>query len=376
MHILIAPNSFKNSLPAGKAAEAIDKGLRESNLTCTTAVFPIGDGGDGTGRLLIQHLQGKTIDKEVHDPIGRMIKSSFGFIGNTQTAIIELADASGLRLLQKNEYDPLHATTFGTGELISEALDMKAKRIILCIGGSATIDAGTGILQALGIKFSTPGGNELKQLPVSLKDLANIDTSSLDKRLQNTELIILCDVENYLLGKEGAAAVFGPQKGATKKNVQQLEESLTQFRNIALQKTGKDMSLIKHGGAAGGVSAGLNAFLNARLVNGIEFFLDITGFNRALEGIDIVITGEGSIDDQTLHGKGPYGVAIRAKQRSIPVIGMAGSIKPNKNLQEYFDQLIAINVETDIEMSMKNTYNNLFHAAKSLGDTLSAKFIS
>src|SRR5436190_1587055 len=304
MHILIAPNSFKNSLPAGKAAEAIDKGLRESNLTCTTAVFPIGDGGDGTGRLLIQHLQGKIIDKEVHDPAGKMIKSSFGFIGNTQTAIIELADASGLRLLQKNEYDPLHATTFGTGELISEALDMKAKRIILCIGGSATIDAGAGILQALGIKFLTGDGNELKQLPASLKDLADIDDSSFDKRLQNTELIILCDVENYLLGKEGAAPVFGPQKGATKEIVQQLEAGLTQFCNIALQKTGKDMSLIKHGGAAGGVSAGLNAFLNARLVNGIEFFLDITGFDKALEETDIVITGEGSIDEQTLHGKG------------------------------------------------------------------------
>jgi glycerate kinase len=370
MHILIAPNAFKNSLTADKAAEAISKGLGESKLKCTVTSFPVGDGGDGTGRLLIQHLSGKTINKEVNDPVGRKINSSFGFIENGQVAIIELADASGLRLLQKNEYDPLHATTFGTGELVKEALKMNAKKIILCIGGSASVDAGAGILQALGIRFFNTDGNELKQLPASLKNLAAIDTSALDNLFQYTELIILCDVENYLLGKEGAAAVFGPQKGATKEIVLQLEEGLAQFRNIALEKTGKDMALLKHGGAAGGVAAGLNTFLNAKLVNGIDYFLDITGFNQLLLNADLVITGEGSIDVQTLHGKGPFGVAARAKQRSIPVIGLGGVVTHSETLQQYFDRLIPINRAADIEIAMKETYRNLVLAAKGLGEEL------
>jgi len=372
MHILIAPNAFKNSLTADKAAEAISKGLQESKLKCRTTSFPVGDGGDGTGRLLIQHLSGKIITKEVHDPIGRKISSSFGFIENGQIAIIELADASGLRLLQKNEYDPLHATTFGTGELIKEALEMNAKKIILCIGGSASVDAGIGMLQALGIKLLNTDGNELKELPASLKNLAAIDTSAIDKWFQYTELIILCDVENYLLGKEGAAAVFGPQKGATKEIIPQLEEGLALFRNIALQKTGKDMALLKHGGAAGGVAAGLNTFLNAKLVNGIDYFLDITGFNKLLLNADLVITGEGSIDAQTLHGKGPFGVAARAKQRSIPVIGLGGVVTHSENLQQYFDRLIPINRADDIEIAMKETYRNLVLAAKGLGEELNA----
>ena len=373
MHILIAPNAFKNSLDAAKVAEAINSGLHKSKLSCTTTCFPVADGGDGTAELLIDHLGGQLISAIVKDPLKRKITSSFGWIEKDKTAIIELAAASGLRLLKADEYDPLITTTQGTGELIIEALNKNANKIILCIGGSATVDGGTGILHALGIKFFDAEGNELNGLPASLPSLAEIVITGLDKRIANTEIIILSDVENPLLGSYGAAVVFGPQKGASAKDVQLLEAGLTKLRDVALNKTGKDMAVIKHGGAAGGVAASLNVFLNARLVNGIDYFLEATGFEKELEKADIVITGEGSIDQQTLQGKGPLGVAKRAKEFSIPVIAFAGrvTIATDQSSQQYFDRLISINENTDdLGAAIKNTYINLEKAAKQLGDIL------
>jgi glycerate kinase len=374
MHILIAPNAFKNSLAADKVAEAIIKGLQQSRLLSSTLSFPVGDGGDGTAQLLIQHLKGKIVNKTVHDPLGREVNASFGLTDNDHTAVIELADASGLRLLHKNEYDPLHTSTYGTGELIRYALETGVSKIILCIGGSATVDGGTGILQALGVKFFDDKRTELKQLPASLTMLADIDTTGLEKRLSNTELIVLCDVENKLLGENGAASVFGPQKGASKQDVQQLEAGLTKLHYIALKKTGKDMNVLKHGGAAGGVAAGLYTFLNAKLVNGIEYFLDATDFDEQLDKADLVITGEGSIDEQTLQGKGPFGVAKRAKERSIPVIGFTGNLPLNidEKLQKYFDVLLPINNEvTDLKTAIENTYDNLVRSGRLVGDLMS-----
>jgi len=246
-------------------------------------------------------------------------------------------------------------------------------KIILCIGGSATVDGGTGILNALGIKFFDAERNELNDLPASLPSLAEIDITGLDKRIANTEIIILCDVENPLLGTNGAAAVFGPQKGASGKDVELLEAGLTKFRDVVLNKTGNDMAVIKHGGAAGGVAASLHTFLNARLVNGINYFLEATGFEKELKKADMVITGEGSIDKQTLQGKGPFGVAKRAKELSLPVIAFAGrvAIAPDQSSRQYFDRLIPINENMDdMELAMKNTYMNLEKAAERLGDLL------
>ena len=242
MHILIAPNAFKNSLDASAVAEAIGEGLQESKLNCSFEYFPIGDGGDGTAALIVQKHNGTIINAEVHDALGRNINASFGLIDNGNTAVIELADASGIRLLQPQELDPLHATTYGTGELIKHALDKGVNKIIMGIGGSATVDGGTGILQALGIRFLNNENEILKGLPESLVHLAAIDLSGLDKRILNCELIILCDVENKLLGETGAAKIFGPQKGASAEDVQKLEDALTKFRDIALHETGKDMA--------------------------------------------------------------------------------------------------------------------------------------
>ncbi|HEX5152413.1 MAG TPA: glycerate kinase [Parafilimonas sp.] len=373
MHILIAPNAFKNSLDATSVAHAIGKGLQQSKLTCSMEYFPVGDGGDGTASLIIQKQKGSIAELEVHDPLGRKINATFGLIDDNKTAVIELADASGIRLLQQHELNPLQATTFGTGELIRHALDKNISRIILCIGGSATVDGGTGILQALGIKFLNDKREVLQKLPAGLSDLSFIDTENFDKRILNCELVILCDVENTFLGDNGAAKIFGPQKGASEEDIKNLETALATFREITLNKAGVDMANIKHGGAAGGVAAGLSAYCNAKLVNGINYFLGITGFDEALQKADLVITGEGKIDEQTLQGKGPYGVAVKAKERNIPVAGIAGSIplETNARLKKYFDVLVPINNDvTDMTKAIQNTEANLIRTGKMIGDLL------
>jgi glycerate 2-kinase len=376
MRILIAPNAFKNSLDATAVAMALQEGLQQSQLLCTTDIFPVADGGDGTVALLIKKLNGKLLNAMVHDPLGRKINASFGLTDNGETAIIEMAGASGLRLLKPSEYDPLHASSFGTGELIRFALDQNVKRIIIAIGGSATVDGGTGLLKALGIRFLDAAGNELTGMPGSLIDLARIDSSGLDKRIGGVELIVLCDVANTLLGTEGSAAVFGPQKGADETIVKKLDASLTCLRNIILQQTGTDIATLKQGGAAGGVAAGLAGLLNAKLVMGTKYFLLLTGFDAALQHTDLVITAEGSIDMQTLEGKAPFGVAQKAKEKKIPVIGVAGSV-PLLNtmaLHDYFDVLISINNEiVPLDIAIANTAANLVRTGRMIGDMMAIK---
>jgi len=379
MHILIAPNAFKNSLGAAAVAEAIAEGLLQSNLECTTECFPVGDGGDGTGVLLSSKLNAAIISVEVLDPLRRRIACSYGLTGNDSTAIIEMSAASGLRLLNREEYDPLHASSFGTGQLIVDALQKKARNIIIAIGGSATVDAGTGILQALGIRFLDANDKELFDLPDKLYQLKRIDTTSLNPFIKTATITVLCDVENTLLGLNGAAAVFGPQKGARPSDVLKLDAALAHFSEVVYKQTGKDMVSLKHGGAAGGIAAALHCLLGAALVNGIDYFLGRTNFNSALEKANLVITGEGSIDLQTLQGKAPWGVAKRAKEKNIPVIGMAGMVpKINEpKLNEYFDRLLSINKEPfDISSAIKNTRENLVSTSKKLGDQLALPKLS
>ncbi|MDB5158507.1 MAG: glycerate kinase [Mucilaginibacter sp.] len=265
------------------------------------------------------------------------------------------------------------ANSAGTGELIKAALDKGVNKIIIGMGGSATVDGGAGILSSLGVKFFNEAGDLLNPVPAELIDLARIDRSDLDKRILSCEIVILCDVDNKLLGDEGAAAVFGPQKGATADDVIKLDAMLTKLAAIALQQTGKDMTTIKHSGTAGGAAAGLFAFLNARLVSGANYFLELTGFDVALQNIDLVITGEGSIDEQTLHGKAPFAVAAMAKERNIKVIGLAGKVPSadSKALNRYFDELHSINKQqTYLAIALKHTHDNLVLTAKEIGDRL------
>jgi glycerate kinase len=373
MHILIAPNAFKNSLSAAAAAEAVLQGLRQSRLTFTGECFPVGDGGDGTGDLLIQRLGAQRIQTTVRDPLGRMRTAYFGLTTDNNIAIIEMANASGLRLLDEKERDPLGASSAGTGDLIRAALDKKPRHLFIGLGGSATVDGGAGILYALGIRFLDKQGHELPPSPAGLTNLDSIDTKDLDPRLAGTKLTVLCDVDNKLLGPQGTAAVFGPQKGATPDTVNVLEASLQHLTAITRRQLGIDLSAIPSGGAAGGVAAGLNAFLDASLVNGSDYFLTITGFDAALDRSHLVITGEGSIDEQTLQGKAPFGVASRAKKKGLPVIGLAGRLpkETHPELDRYFDVLLPINPRPlTLAEALANTAVNLTITARALGNLL------
>lgn len=373
MKAVIAPNAFKNSLPADEAAVAIRQGLLQGGYKGDCICHPVGDGGDGTGSLLNDYLGAATVAVIVADPLGRSIAASFGWIAATRTAVIELAAASGLRLLDPKDYDPLRATTAGCGQLIKAALDKGATEILFCIGGSATVDGGTGLLKALGAVFLDGEGQPLQCLPADLIMLRSIDRSDLDQRLYTTRITILCDVKNQLLGPQGAAAVFGPQKGAGPDEVILLEKGLGQLQRVTEQLTGIAINGWPHSGAAGGVAALLAAFCNTEPVNGIDYFLEKTGFAAALTNASTVITGEGAIDHQTLEGKAPYGVAKLAKQYGVPVIGVAGTIpeKEDAALNEYFDWLFSINEQPlPLEAAIRLTRTNLEKAGRKIAMVL------
>lgn len=375
MNILIAPNAFKHALSAPDAAESIRQGLLESKLDCACRCFPIGDGGNGTCGLLIDRLGGERVEVDVSDPLGRPVTASFGLVDGGQTAVVELADASGLHLLTQTELDPLRANTYGTGQLIKAALDLQVKRIVVGMGGSATVDGGTGLLAALGVRFLDRDGREIVDLPIGLERLHALDSSGVDSRLADCGITIMCDVTNPLLGRDGAARVFGPQKGASPQQVGQLERLLGRFAEVVRRDIGVGIGDMVSGGVAGGASAGMAGLLGSRLVNGIDYFLDLTQVDDELGTIDLVITAEGSIDEQTLQGKGPFGVAKRAKASGIPVIGLAGRI-PHEiegGLNDYFDSLIAINPgAVSLAEALPATAANLRRTAMQLGNLIAA----
>ena len=373
MHVLIAPNAFKNALNAVDVADAIARGLTASSFAGSVVTCPVGDGGDGTAELLLRHLGGVAIPILAHDALGREIEAHIGLVDAGHTAIIELAAASGLQRLRLDELDPLNATSFGTGELILAALDRGVSEILLCVGGSATVDGATGLLRALGVAFLDAAGEQLTRLPALMQQVATMDTRRLDPRLANCKLTVLCDVTNPLVGVRGAATVFGPQKGATAAAVQLLDAALERFGAVVFAHTGRDIATLERGGAAGGVAAGLSGVLAATLVDGIDFFLTRIGFDAALATADVVITGEGSIDDQTAEGKGPWGVAVRARHRGAFVIGMAGEVplQAGAHLRSGFDVLMPIgNRAMAVAEAMACTAQNLQRAAFELGNLL------
>lgn len=370
-NILIAPNAFKHSLSAQEAAVHIEKGLKKSRLKCKTTLFPIGDGGDGTCLLIHEKLNGKLREVKVHDPLGKKINASYSVINEGSTAVIEMADASGIRLLKPDELNPLKAFSTGTGEMILDALDLNVEEIIIGMGGSATVDGGCGILYALGVRFLDKDKNSLLPYPSELANMENIDDSGIDPRLAHCQIKILCDVDNPLLGKAGAATVFGPQKGASYSDVVFLDNFLTKFSEITKKTTGKDIHSLTSGGTAGGAAAGMYAFAGAELVSGIDYFLKITEFEKELEKTDFLITGEGSLDEQTLSGKAPYGVAIRAKQKNIKIIALAGKVPlyPSSELKELFPLLVPINHQAlSLSEALSCTAANLERTATLIGN--------
>ncbi|MCC6614410.1 MAG: glycerate kinase [Anaerolineae bacterium] len=323
--ILIAPNAFKHSLTQAQVAHAIAQGLRRSGIRADLHLIPLADGGNGTLDAFLAS-GGRRIEVETVDPIGRPIKAAFGLLADKTTAVIEMALASGLELLSHQELAPLAASTYGTGLLMRAALDHGAKRIIIGMGGSATTDGGSGCLRALGVRFLDRSGHEISHGGAALCDVERIDTSNLDERFRDVDVIIASDVENPTLGEQGAAAVYGPQKGATPDEVEVLEAGLRRLFDLVHAQLGVDVRMTPGGGAAGAFSAGLMAFLGGRIESGVDLILDYHDFDDLLHDADLVITGEGRVDTQTLSGKGPIGIARRAAAQGVRTIILAGSL--------------------------------------------------
>jgi glycerate kinase len=323
--IVIAPGAFKHSLTAAEAAQAIAAGLRRSGLVCALHLLPISDGGNSLLDVLLVN-GGERRELTVNDPLMRPVRAAYGLLPDGRTAVVEMALASGLELLKPDELNPLATTTYGTGELLTAALDAGARRFIIGLGGSATVDGGAGCLQALGARLLDADDRELPPGGAALARLARIDVSGLHPRWREVEVIIASDVDNPALGERGAAAVFGPQKGATPSDVATLDASLRHFFTVVRDQLGLDVHEVPGGGAAGAFGAGLMAFLGGRIQSGIEFVLETNGFDDLLATADLVVTGEGRMDEQTIHGKGPVGVARRAAARGVPTVALVGGL--------------------------------------------------
>ena len=324
MKIVIAPDSFKGNLTALEVAELIEKGIRRVYSKAEIVKVPMADGGEGTVRSLVDATKGRIIRKEVTGPLGKRVKASYGILGDKKTAIIEMASASGLPLVPKKKRNPLLTTTYGTGELIRAALDRGCRKIIVGIGGSATVDGGAGMAQALGVRLLDKKAREIGFGGGALGNLERIDISKLDKRIRKTKVLVASDVDNPLTGPKGAAKVYAPQKGATPSMVKKLEENLKKYALIIKRDLKKDIKDIPGTGAAGGLGAGLIAFLNAKIRLGVDIVIETVGLEKHLKDADLVITGEGKMDSQTIYGKTPIGVAKLAKKHNVPVVAIVG----------------------------------------------------
>ena len=357
MKIVIAPDSFKGSLTALQVAEAIEVGLRRVFPDATIKKVPMADGGEGTVQSLVDATSGEILTTRVLDPLGNRIDAQYGVLGDGVTAVIEMAAASGLTLVPPDKRDPRVTTTYGTGELIRAALAHGCRKLIIGIGGSATNDGGAGMAQALGAKLLSTSGEQIEQGGGSLATLSSIDLSELDTRIAETETVVACDVNNPLTGKQGASHVYGPQKGATPEMIEALDANLVYFDKIVQRDLSKSVGHVPGAGAAGGLGAGLMAFLDASLKSGIEIVTEATQLSKRFTEADLVITGEGQINFQTVFGKTPVGVAKVAKTYDLPVIAIAGSIADNSDgvYDAGIDAMIDIVPEP---MSLENAIEN------------------
>jgi len=326
MKIVIAPDSFKESLSALQVADAIEAGMREVWPDATYVKVPVADGGEGTVQALIDATGGRRVDVRVTGPLGQTVDAFYGCAGNGDLAVIEMAAASGLEGVPPDLRDPRTATSRGTGELIRAALDAGARQFVLGVGGSATNDGGAGMLQALGVRLLDEAGNDIDPGGAALARLARIDAAGLDPRVREAQFRIACDVDNPLTGPRGASAVFGPQKGASPAMVEQLDAALAHFADIVKRDVGQDIAQSPGAGAGGGIAAAMVVFLNGQLRPGIEIVTEAVGLDAAVRDADLVVTGEGRIDGQTVNGKTPMGVAKVARRHGKPVVAIGGSL--------------------------------------------------
>ena len=329
MKILVAPQEFKGSISALSAAEAAKTGILRVFPQAEVVLCPVADGGDGTLETLVEVSGGEVKTCSVQNPIGVTIQAQWGAMGDGVTAVIEMARTSGLALLSLGERDPLNASTYGLGKAISEALDEGFRRFIVGIGGSATNDAGAGMAQALGANLLDDQGNTINFGGAALSNLQTVDISNMDSRIKDSKFLVACDVSNPLTGEEGASAVYGPQKGATPEMVRSLDDALSNFATVVKKDLKKDVSEISGAGAAGGLGAGMMAFMGAELKAGVDIVLETVNLRDKLASVDLVITGEGGLDFQTVYNKAPIGVARIASEHNIPTIAIAGLLGSN-----------------------------------------------
>ncbi|EPC76322.1 glycerate kinase [Lacticaseibacillus paracasei subsp. paracasei Lpp41] len=328
MKFVIAPDSFKGGLTAKQAAEAMKTGLARVYPDADFTLVPMADGGEGTVQSLVDATRGKLITERVTGPLGNQVEAKYGILGDGKTGVIEMSQASGIQFVNEQTRNPLITTTYGTGELILKALDQGISKLILGIGGSATNDGGAGMAQAIGARLLDSAGNQIKVGGGQLDQLERIDTSEIDPRIKELEILIASDVTNPLVGKDGASAVFGPQKGATPEMVETLDSNLQHYAAVIKADLGKDLANYAGAGAAGGLGAGLLAFTNSTMEKGVDIVVEYSGLKQKAAGTDFVFTGEGELDFQTKFGKTPYGVALATKQVApkAPVIVIAGSV--------------------------------------------------
>lgn len=367
---VVAPDSFKESLSAKGVCIAMENGIHNVFPDAIVNHVPMADGGEGTVEALVDATEGKIIEVDVQGPLkGQVIKAKYGILGDGRTAVIEMAEASGLGLVPREDRNPLITTTYGTGELIKAALDQGVEGIVIGIGGSATNDGGAGMAQALGAKLLDKDGEQIDFGGGSLGKIEKIDISELDERLKKTKIRVACDVDNYLTGITGASAVFGPQKGATPEMVQILDDNLKHYAKIIKRDLGKEVDEFEGAGAAGGLGAGLMAFTNATLQKGVEIVIDTIGLEWKIRDCDFVITGEGGMDFQTKFGKTPYGVAKVAEKYNKPVFAIAGTLGENfEELYEHgFSAIFSVMQKPcSLEQALKDGATNIEKTVESI----------
>jgi glycerate 2-kinase len=344
MKILISPDSFKGTMSSVKAAAVMERALKEAIPTALTVCLPVADGGEGTLEAFITATNGHTIEVQVHDPLGRDITAKYGVLGDGETCVIEMAQASGITLLKKDERNPFKATTFGTGQLIEHALNEGYRKFIIGIGGSATNDAGIGMLHALGIKLFDQNGQQLPNEVSSLQHVKKIDTTFMNSAIAQSTFTVACDVDNPFIGANGATAIFGPQKGVKPFEVKTLDGYFKHFADVIEKQYGIALHTFPGAGAAGGVGGALRAFFPVQFKQGIEVVLDSLRYEQHLQDADLVITGEGKSDLQTLCGKAPFGIAEQANRWNVPTILLSGMVDEEAidELQKTFKYVISV----------------------------------
>jgi glycerate kinase len=362
MKIVIAPDSFKETLSAFEVASTIESSFQNVFPEAEIIKIPIADGGEGTVEAMVRATDGSFEFSEVEGPMGSIISAKWGMLGNSKTAVIEIAEACGLHLVQVNKRNPMTASSFGVGQLVVAALDKGAKKIIIGLGGSATNDGGYGFLRAIGVQFLDSEGNELNGHFETLSLLSDINFSHIDTRIKNTSIEIACDVDNPLLGEKGASKVFAAQKGASNKMIEELESIMTNYYEIISSQLGSQLNDRPGFGAAGGLGFGISAFINSELKSGINIVIEALNFNQYLLDADLVITGEGRIDSQSERGKAPIGVIKYANQLNCKVIVIAGSVDDPKTFNQKFNVTNSygiVNAKFSIEKAFEDPYGCL-----------------